>query len=222
MPWRARDSRCSMMVGTSQTNRTAPRSLKILTCVSSCDVRALACVGSSPRIQVWKAMAARSFGDRLLRPRRAVINPARDWQRAPGKAAGNIPGSLVSRFRLGALATVTVAYRDGQSRLAICPAAIGTRSLSSIACALLDVLEPGQTRSSMGNADVVWYPDGTDGWEAAAPTAAGSDRNQSAQCRYSNACCTGAERERRCSIMPAMADVATDFADPQNPRTPCT
>ncbi len=113
--------------------------------------------------QIWKAGAI--FLDVLPHaPRPASLPPGTIWREKPRR---NIPGSIwLPDTGYGALAPVTEDYLRSQSRA--CDG--GDRSKTLVVYCLRDCWMSWNAAKrilGMGYADVVWYPDGTDGWAEA-------------------------------------------------------
>lgn len=129
-----------------------PRTLKGARVVTTADAEAL-----------WKARAA-AFVDVLPRPPKPKLPPDTLWRDEPRP---DIPGSLwLPDTGYGALAPRMEKYfRDGLAK-----ATAGDKSRAIVIYCLRDCWmswNAARRAVAMGYSNVVWYPDGTDGWAAA-------------------------------------------------------
>jgi PQQ-dependent catabolism-associated CXXCW motif protein len=114
--------------------------------------------------QIWKAGGAIFIDVMPHAPRPANLPPDTIWRDKPRR---NIPGSVwLADVGYGALAPVTESYlRAGLAR-----ATGGDRTKMLVVYCLRDCWmswNAAKRIHSMGYANVVWYPDGTEGWTEA-------------------------------------------------------
>ncbi|HEY6025402.1 MAG TPA: PQQ-dependent catabolism-associated CXXCW motif protein [Pseudolabrys sp.] len=129
-----------------------PRTLKGARVATTAEVEAL-----------WKRGSA-AFVDVLPRPPKPKLPPDTLWRDEPRP---DIPGSLwLPDTGYGALPPkIEVYFRDGMSK-----ATGGDRAKAVIIYCLRDCWmswNAARRAVAMGYTNVIWYPDGTDGWSAA-------------------------------------------------------